>query len=180
MHRRDPLAGVLVGADSENLSSRAVLERNGFNLVAVRHVATEDTDDPIAIYRLAPPTIRLATTNDARAVGELLDQFNHEYDEPTPGPEFLATRIRVLLQGGTAMFSSLVSRPRASPSSATDRPSGAAGSECYFAELYISLGHCFQQVNTHPGTAAAALPACTFSGGQAERGWSGGLTSRLR
>jgi hypothetical protein len=29
-----------------------VLEQNGFELVAVRHVATEPSDWPIAIYRL--------------------------------------------------------------------------------------------------------------------------------
>jgi aminoglycoside 6'-N-acetyltransferase len=46
-------AGVLTGPDAANMASRRVLEKNGFNLVAVRPVVTEPTDRPMAIYRLA-------------------------------------------------------------------------------------------------------------------------------
>ncbi len=45
-------AGVLVDPDAANRASRRVLERNGFDLVAVRPVACEPTDNPMAIYRL--------------------------------------------------------------------------------------------------------------------------------
>ena len=45
-------AGVLVGPDAANAASLRVLEKNGFELVAVRPVATEPSDAPIAIYRL--------------------------------------------------------------------------------------------------------------------------------
>ena len=52
---RHPGAGVLVGPDADNIASRRVLEKNGFELVEIRRVATEPSDAPIAIYRLAAP-----------------------------------------------------------------------------------------------------------------------------
>jgi RimJ/RimL family protein N-acetyltransferase len=47
-----PGAGILTAADATNTASRRVLEKNGFHLVAVRPVATEPSDAPMAIYRL--------------------------------------------------------------------------------------------------------------------------------
>jgi len=47
-----PAAGVLVGPDAANAASLRVLEKNGFEFVAVRPVTTEPSDAPIAIYRL--------------------------------------------------------------------------------------------------------------------------------
>lgn len=44
--------GFLVGPDARNAASRRVLEKNEFRLVGVRTVATEPSEDPIAIYRL--------------------------------------------------------------------------------------------------------------------------------
>jgi ribosomal protein S18 acetylase RimI-like enzyme len=44
--------------------------------------------------------VQLAEPADADAVGRLLDAFNREYDEATPGPERLAARVRELLAGG--------------------------------------------------------------------------------
>lgn len=73
-----PNAGILIGPAAENLPSRRVLERNGFQLVAVRPVSTETTNAPIAIYRLTPTPIRLATQADAGSSASLLDQFNQE------------------------------------------------------------------------------------------------------
>ncbi len=55
VRRRHPGAGVLTAPDAANTASRRVLEKNGFELVAVRPVATEPTDAPMAIYRLTPP-----------------------------------------------------------------------------------------------------------------------------
>jgi aminoglycoside 6'-N-acetyltransferase len=52
IQHRLPGAGVLAGPDAANIASRRVLEKNGFELVAVRRVATEPSDAPIAIYRL--------------------------------------------------------------------------------------------------------------------------------
>ena len=53
--RRDhPGAGIVTDPDAANMASRRVLEKNGFHLVAVRPVATEASDAPMAIYRLSP------------------------------------------------------------------------------------------------------------------------------
>jgi aminoglycoside 6'-N-acetyltransferase len=53
--RHYPGAGVLTAPDAANTASRRVLEKNGFKLVAVRPVATEPIDAPMAIYRLTSP-----------------------------------------------------------------------------------------------------------------------------
>jgi aminoglycoside 6'-N-acetyltransferase len=46
--------GLLVAPDATNMPSRRVLEKNGFHLGSVRPVATEPSQTPMAIYRLAP------------------------------------------------------------------------------------------------------------------------------
>lgn len=46
--------GLLAAPDATNTASRRVLEKNGFHLVSVRPVATEPSQTPMAIYRLAP------------------------------------------------------------------------------------------------------------------------------
>ena len=46
--------GLLVAPDTTNTASRRVLEKNAFELVAVRPVATEPSQTPMAIYRLSP------------------------------------------------------------------------------------------------------------------------------
>lgn len=48
-----PGCGIVAGPEAANLASRRVLERNGFDLVAVKAMASELTDDPMAIYRRA-------------------------------------------------------------------------------------------------------------------------------
>ena len=48
-----PGCAVLADPDERNTASRRVLEKNGFELVAVRSLPSEPTDDPVAIYRLA-------------------------------------------------------------------------------------------------------------------------------
>jgi RimJ/RimL family protein N-acetyltransferase len=53
IRRQHPGAGMLVGPDAANTASRRVLEKNGFELVEIRPVATEPSDAPIAIYRLS-------------------------------------------------------------------------------------------------------------------------------
>jgi aminoglycoside 6'-N-acetyltransferase len=50
-----PGCAVLADPDERNTASRRVLEKNGFELVAVRSLPSEPTDDPVAIYRLAGP-----------------------------------------------------------------------------------------------------------------------------
>ena len=81
--------------------------------------------------------VRRAEPSDADAIGRLLDDFNSEFDEPTPGPAALADRVRQLLDDGDTVV--LLTG---------DRPDGLAvlrfrlsiwleGLECYLAELYV-------------------------------------------
>jgi ribosomal protein S18 acetylase RimI-like enzyme len=80
------------------------------------------------------PSVRIAQPADAEAIGRLLHDFNTEYDDPSPGPDKIAARLRqlrdtkVLLAGegpdGLALL-------RFRPSLWTD------GLECYLAELYV-------------------------------------------
>jgi ribosomal protein S18 acetylase RimI-like enzyme len=82
-------------------------------------------------------TVRVASSADAEAVGQLLHDFNSEFGEPTPGPDQLAERIRrvlavgdtTILLGGTGPDGVAVLRFRAAIWS--DAP------ECYLAELYV-------------------------------------------
>lgn len=88
----------------------------------------------------AESLVRLGRVDDAGAIGHLLHDFNVEFDEPTPGPEQLATRIRELLDEGQTLV--LLGG---------DAPDGLAvlrfrpsiwtrGLECYLAELYVVPG----------------------------------------
>ena len=43
-----------------------------------------------------PTSVRQAADEDARVVARLLDDFNTEFGDPTPGVEFLAERFREL------------------------------------------------------------------------------------
>jgi len=86
-----------------------------------------------------PPDIavRRAELPDAEAIGLLLDRFNTEFDEPTPGPDRLAERVRQLiaegqttvLLGGAGPDGLAVLRFR--PAIWTE------ALECYLAELYV-------------------------------------------
>jgi RimJ/RimL family protein N-acetyltransferase len=53
IRRCHPGAGILADPDAANMASRRVLQKNGFHLVAVRPVAIETSDAPMAIYRLS-------------------------------------------------------------------------------------------------------------------------------
>ena len=141
IRRHNTSAGLLVGPEAANAGSRAVLERNGFGLVEVRPVATEPTDEPIAIYRLEPELVRLATLDDTEAIGRLLDRFNHEFDEPTPGVEALTRRVADLMASGDT---DVVLGGQAPDGLAVlrFRPSiWTAGLESSLAELYICPEH---------------------------------------
>lgn len=80
--------------------------------------------------------VRRATEADAEAVGRLLHDFNAEFDEPTPGPDVLAERVRVLLGADAEILVG------------GEGPDGLAvlrfreaiweeALECYLAELYV-------------------------------------------
>jgi ribosomal protein S18 acetylase RimI-like enzyme len=82
--------------------------------------------------------VRLAEIGDAERIGELLHDFNSEFEEPTPGPRALAERVRellatgeitVLLGGGTPQGLAVL---RFRPGIWTE------ALECYLAELYVA------------------------------------------
>jgi aminoglycoside 6'-N-acetyltransferase len=50
-----PHVALVSDPDARNVASRRVLEKNGFRLVEVKALASEPTDDPMAIYRLEAP-----------------------------------------------------------------------------------------------------------------------------
>jgi ribosomal protein S18 acetylase RimI-like enzyme len=100
--------------------------------------------------------VRRAAVEDARAVAQLLHDFNREFDDPTPPVAELAVRISHLLEGGDTVV--LL---------AGDGPDGLAvlryrdaiwssGLECYLAELYVTpdrrgqgLGRALMQCAIH-------------------------------
>lgn len=86
-----------------------------------------------------PPdlAIRLARPDDADDVGRLLHDFNTEFDEPTPGADALAARVRELLGlGDTAIL--LAGSAPAGLAVLRFRPSlWSENLECYLAELYV-------------------------------------------
>ena len=85
--------------------------------------------------------VRRAGSPDAGVIGRLLHDFNSEFDEPTPGPEAIADRVRellarddfiVLLAGDEARGLAVL---RFRPSIWTEHL------ECYLAELYVQPAH---------------------------------------
>ncbi len=83
-------------------------------------------------------SVRRADVTDAEAVGQLLHDFNTEFDDLTPGAEALAERVRQLLAHGETKI--LLGGPG---------PDGVAvlrfrpaiwteALECYLAELYVA------------------------------------------
>jgi ribosomal protein S18 acetylase RimI-like enzyme len=82
-------------------------------------------------------TVRQASPEDLAAAGRLLDAFNREFDEASPGAAWIAERLGELLAGGDTAV--LVGG---------DGPDGVAvlrfrpglwsrALECYLAELYV-------------------------------------------
>jgi ribosomal protein S18 acetylase RimI-like enzyme len=80
--------------------------------------------------------VRSALAADAPAIGRLLDMFNREYGEPTPGAAWLSERVVELLRRDTVVLL------------AGSGPDGLAvmrfresiwspAAECYLAELYV-------------------------------------------
>jgi len=89
------------------------------------------------VTRTPDLSVRRADVADAETVGQLLHDFNSEFDEPTPGPRVLAARLgrliagheTTVLLGGAGPHGLAVLRFR--PSIWTE------SFECYLAELYV-------------------------------------------
>jgi ribosomal protein S18 acetylase RimI-like enzyme len=81
--------------------------------------------------------VRRAELADAQAVGRLMHDFNAEFDEPTPGPERIAERIRELLAGGDTAILLAGSGPDGVAILRFRLAITTPGLECYLAELYV-------------------------------------------
>lgn len=81
--------------------------------------------------------IRVATTDDAPALAQLLDAFNREFDSPTPGVAVLVDRLRRLLSG-PATFAVLSEEPMGAVALVSLRPSlWYDGAAAVLDELYV-------------------------------------------
>lgn len=82
-------------------------------------------------------TVRRADAADAHAIGQLLYDFNTEYDEPTPSPSAMAQRIETLIADGDTVVI-LIGRKPLGLAVLRFRPAvWNEALECYLAELYI-------------------------------------------
>jgi ribosomal protein S18 acetylase RimI-like enzyme len=84
-----------------------------------------------------PRPVRLAGPDDAEAIARLLDAFNREFGDPSPGPEALATRVRELLADGDTLVVVAGDGPDGLALLRLRRSLWAPGLECYLAELYV-------------------------------------------
>jgi GNAT superfamily N-acetyltransferase len=89
-----------------------------------------------AVAPAPKPSVRPATAEDAPAIARLLDAFNREFEEPTPGRRWLARRLPGLLALDTAVL--LAGRGPDGLAVLRFRPAlWSDGLECYLAELYV-------------------------------------------
>lgn len=81
--------------------------------------------------------VRLATIEDTPTVAQWLHDFNNEYGDPSPGPDWLAGRLTALLRLDTSVL--MVDPPAAGFALLRFRPAlWSANLECYVAELYVA------------------------------------------
>jgi ribosomal protein S18 acetylase RimI-like enzyme len=85
--------------------------------------------------------IRRATAEDAETAARLLHDFNLEFDDPTPGPNALAERLRALLGGGDTEILLIGEPPFGLTVTRFRRSLWSEGLECYLAELYVAPPH---------------------------------------
>jgi GNAT superfamily N-acetyltransferase len=81
--------------------------------------------------------VRVATVDDAGEIGRLLHDFNAEFDTPTPGPDVLAARLRLLL-GSHGTFAIVAGTPAVAVALVTLRSNvWYDGSVALLDELYV-------------------------------------------
>jgi GNAT superfamily N-acetyltransferase len=96
----------------------------------------------------AEATVRLATPGDADDLARLLDDFNLEYDTPSPGAEVLAPRVRTLLSGEST-FALLAGEPPLAIALVTLRTNVFyAGLVALLDELYVAPAQRNQGIGT--------------------------------
>lgn len=86
--------------------------------------------------------VRQADTDaDMEVAGTLLDAFNREFDDVTPGPAALAARMRLLTDGGDTVVLLAGAEPIAVAVLRFRLAIWSEGEECYLAELYVQPEH---------------------------------------
>jgi ribosomal protein S18 acetylase RimI-like enzyme len=81
--------------------------------------------------------VHRATEADADTIGGMLDAFNREYDEPSPGPVWIAERVRGLMAAGDMVVLLIGDGPEG-VAVLRFRPSmWSEAVEAYLAELYV-------------------------------------------
>jgi ribosomal protein S18 acetylase RimI-like enzyme len=88
--------------------------------------------------RAAVPLVWRASTDDARAIAQLLHDFNREFDEPTPTVETLEQRVAHLLRGGDTVVLLIGAGPDGLAVLRFRDAIWSGGLESYLAELYIT------------------------------------------
>jgi ribosomal protein S18 acetylase RimI-like enzyme len=81
--------------------------------------------------------VRRAEAADAQAIGQLLHDFNTEFDDPTPGPRAVGERVRELLAAGEITVLLGGSGPDGLAVLRFRPAIWTAALECYLAELYV-------------------------------------------
>jgi ribosomal protein S18 acetylase RimI-like enzyme len=86
---------------------------------------------------MADPTVRRAEPTDAEAIGQLLHDFNTEFDDYTPGPLAVARRVGELLENGDITVLLAGAEP-AGLAVLRFRPAlWSEALDCYLEELYV-------------------------------------------
>lgn len=89
---------------------------------------------------MSAPVRQAATPADAAVAGRLLHDFNVEFDEPAPPPEWLAERVTRLVAGGDTLVLLAGAAPGADAVAVLRFREAlwSDGLECYLAELYVT------------------------------------------
>lgn len=88
--------------------------------------------------RAAPEVIvRRAELADAETIGQLLHDFNSEFDEPTPAPRALAGRVRQLLADGEITVLLAGTEPQGLAVLRFRPAIWTEALDCYLEELYV-------------------------------------------
>jgi ribosomal protein S18 acetylase RimI-like enzyme len=87
--------------------------------------------------RVHDADVRLASSKDAEVIGRLLHEFNTEFAQPTPAPDWLASRARLLFDAGDTVVLVAGAPPEGLAVLRFRHSIWSAGLECYLAELYV-------------------------------------------
>jgi ribosomal protein S18 acetylase RimI-like enzyme len=85
--------------------------------------------------------VRRADVADAGTVGQLLHDFNSEFDEPTPGPRAVAERVRNLLAAGEITVLLGGAGPHGLAVLRFRPALWTKALDCYVEELYVVPAH---------------------------------------